>query len=103
MGILASEITQPYTCVSLKTVIYPCVSALGDTPMDAISIPHDVPDNERGAFDITTFCLAYKLSRSMVYREIKDGRLRVMKVGNRTLISRRAARDYERLCEQTQV
>jgi hypothetical protein len=28
----------------------------------------------------------------MVYREIKDGRLRVMKVGNRTLISRRAAR-----------
>jgi len=26
-----------------------------------------------------------------------------MKVGNRTLISRRAARDYERLCEQTQV
>jgi hypothetical protein len=36
----------------------------------------------------------------MVYREIKDGRLRVMKVGNRTLISRRAARDYERLCEQ---
>ena len=45
------------------------------------TIPHEVPDNERGAFDISTFCLAYKLSRSMVYREIKDGRLRVMKVG----------------------
>jgi hypothetical protein len=71
--------------------------------MDAITIPRDLPDNERGAFDITQFCLAYRLSRSMVYREIKEGRLRVMKVGNRTLISRRAARDYERLCEQTQV
>jgi hypothetical protein len=67
------------------------------------TFPYDAPESERGAFDITGFCLAYRLSRSMIYREIRDGRLRVMKVGNRTLISRRAARDYELLCEKTQV
>jgi len=52
-----------------------------------------------GAFSISEFCLAYKLSRSAVYKQISARRLRTMKVGSRTLISRRAARDWETLCE----
>jgi hypothetical protein len=52
-----------------------------------------------GAFSISEFCLAYKLSRSAVYKQISARRLRTMKVGARTLISRRAARDWETLCE----
>jgi len=52
-----------------------------------------------GAFSIPEFCLAYRLSRSAVYKQISARRLRTMKVGSRTLISRRAARDWETLCE----
>jgi hypothetical protein len=52
-----------------------------------------------GAFSISNFCRAYKLSRSAVYKQITARRLRTMKVGSRTLISRRAARDWETLCE----
>ena len=53
-----------------------------------------------GAFDIPGFLSAYRLSRSKLYKEIAARRLRVMKVGTRTLISRRAALDWERLCER---
>jgi hypothetical protein len=56
-------------------------------------------DDLDGAFSISEFCLAYKLSRSDVYKQISARRLRTMKVGSRTLISRRAARDWETLCE----
>jgi hypothetical protein len=52
-----------------------------------------------GAFSISEFCLAYRISRSAVYKQIQARRLRTMKVGSRTLISRRAARDWETLCE----
>jgi excisionase family DNA binding protein len=34
------------------------------------------------------FCERHSLSRSAAYREIRDGRLRVTKVGRRTLIAR---------------
>jgi hypothetical protein len=46
-----------------------------------------------GAFSISEFCFAYRLSRSAVYKQIQAHRLRTLKVGSRTLISRRAARD----------
>jgi hypothetical protein len=52
-----------------------------------------------GAYDVPSFLLAYHLSRSKFYNEVAAGRLRVMKVGSRTLISRQAAYDWERLCE----
>jgi hypothetical protein len=58
--------------------------------------------DELGAFSIPAFCLAYGISRSAVYSEIRAGRLKVMKVGTRTLISRRAATEWERACEQPQ-
>lgn len=34
------------------------------------------------------FCARHSLSRTAAYREIRDGRLRITKVGRRTLIAR---------------
>jgi excisionase family DNA binding protein len=38
------------------------------------------------ALSITEFCHIYGIGRTRVYVEIKAGRLRAVKVGNRTLI-----------------
>jgi hypothetical protein len=40
------------------------------------------------AFTIPGFCAAYGIGRTLVYEEIKAGRLSARKVGNRTLILR---------------
>lgn len=37
------------------------------------------------------FCERHSLSRTAAYREIRDGRLRITKVGRRTLIAREDA------------
>ncbi len=34
------------------------------------------------------FCARHSLSRTAAYREIRDGRLRITKVGRRTLVAR---------------
>src|SRR5215470_11029165 len=54
---------------------------------------------ELGAFTVYQFCARYNVSRSRVYSEIREGRLRAAKSGTRTLITFRAARDWERLGE----
>ena len=51
------------------------------------------------AFTIREMMSAYRISRTALYNEIRSGRLKVMKVGSRSLITRRARRDWERLCE----
>jgi excisionase family DNA binding protein len=51
------------------------------------------------AYDIPSFCAAFSLGRTRVYQEIKDGRLRIMKVGRRTLISVQAADEWCRRAE----
>ncbi len=43
------------------------------------------------AYDIKSFCKAYSVSRSFAYEEIRAGRLKIVKVGRRTLITRRDA------------
>lgn len=43
-------------------------------------------DSEARALDIEGFCRAYSIGRSLAYREIKEGRLRVVKCGRRTLV-----------------
>ena len=40
------------------------------------------------------FCGRHSLSRTAAYREIRDGRLRVTKVGRRTLIARIDAEEW---------
>jgi hypothetical protein len=46
------------------------------------------------AYDMRSFCAAYGISRSFAYVEIKAGRLKTLKAGRRTLISRQAADDW---------
>ncbi len=46
------------------------------------------------AYDIKSFCMAFNVSRSFVYDEIKVGRLKIVKVGRRTLIPRDYAREW---------
>ena len=46
------------------------------------------PSPPTGTLSISGFCGAYNIGRTTVYEEIKAGRLRAVKVGNRTLIRR---------------
>ena len=41
---------------------------------------------KRGAFSMNGLCHAYQIGRTRIYEEIAAGRLRVRKVGRRTLI-----------------
>lgn len=46
---------------------------------------------QRGAMSIETFCQWSGIGRSLVYKEIEAGRLRIKKVGRRTIITSEAA------------
>ena len=46
---------------------------------------------QKQVYSIQEFAAAYGVSRSTVYKEIETGRLRILKVGRRTLISLEAA------------
>ena len=48
-------------------------------------------DELRGALSIDGFCKLYGLGRTFAYELIKEGKLRAVKCGNRTLILRRDA------------
>ena len=48
-------------------------------------------DNLRGALSIDGFCKLFALGRTFAYEQIKEGKLRAVKCGNRTLILRRDA------------
>jgi excisionase family DNA binding protein len=51
----------------------------------------DKYDDLRGALSIDGFCKLYGLGRTFAYEQIKEGKLRAVKCGNRTLILRRDA------------
>lgn len=46
------------------------------------------------AYDILTFCKLFSIGRTLAYREIKEGRLKIVKVGRRTLITATAAQQW---------
>lgn len=46
------------------------------------------------AYDIASFCKAYSIGRTRAYQEIKEGRLKVAKVGKRTLIPAQSAEEW---------
>jgi excisionase family DNA binding protein len=50
----------------------------------------------RGALSVDAFCKLYGLGRTCAYEQIKDGRLRAVKCGNRTLVLRRDAEAWAR-------
>lgn len=48
-------------------------------------------DDLRGAYSLAAFCRAYNVGLTFTYQKIKDGKLRAVKAGGRTLILRRDA------------
>ncbi len=54
----------------------------------------------RKAFDILEFCAAYHIGRSSAYGEIREGRLKIFKVGKLTRISVEAAENWRREREE---
>ena len=56
--------------------------------------------NDIGAYSIGEFAHSFNMSRSSVYAEIRAGRLKVAKIGARTIITRKRARDYQELLER---
>lgn len=62
--------------------------------------PKGRPDFETDAYSIRTFASRNGLSFGKAYQEVSAGRLRTMKVGRRTLVTKEAAADWRALCEQ---
>ena len=54
----------------------------------------------RKAFKIPEFCEAYRIGRSTTYEEIREGRLKIFKVGKLTLISVEAGENWRRQREE---
>jgi hypothetical protein len=68
--------------------------------MKRISENSPAPEIPKAAFSVDDLIVAYGLSRQSIYNEINAGRLRVMKVGRRTLISAEAREDWCRALEE---
>lgn len=45
-------------------------------------------DDLRGAYSLAAFCRAYNVGLTFTYQKIKDGELRAVKAGSKTLILR---------------
>ncbi|MCZ6859587.1 MAG: helix-turn-helix domain-containing protein [Alphaproteobacteria bacterium] len=50
-------------------------------------------------FSLAEVCDLTRLGRTTIYSEINSGRLKIVKVGRRTLISREALRDWRERIE----
>jgi excisionase family DNA binding protein len=60
-------------------------------------------DEEAEAYRVSEFCQRYKISRTSLYKEVSEKRLRFIKRGRRTLIARlEAERWFAALCQQGQ-
>ncbi len=54
----------------------------------------------RQTYSVSEFCRAHGISRAHFYKLLRDGRgPRIMKVGNRTLVSCEAAQEWRRAME----
>lgn len=51
-------------------------------------------ENGHGALSILQFCKWAGIGRSLAYKEIESGQLKIKKVGRRTLVTMDAARDW---------
>lgn len=49
---------------------------------------------EKHAFSIEEFCRLYSIGKTKTYEEIKDGKLKIKKVGRRTIITAEAAKEW---------
>lgn len=51
-------------------------------------------EHQRKAYDLKSFCEAFSIGRTKVYQEIREGKLKTLKVGRRTIITAQAADDW---------
>jgi hypothetical protein len=56
-----------------------------------MSIPKENAEVGTGALSVADFCRMYDVGQTFTYQQIKDGTLRAVKAGGRTLILRRDA------------
>jgi len=62
-----------------------------------------IPNTERVNWGVDAFAIAHGIGRTLVYEEIKKGELKIIKVGNRTLIPDSEAKAWqERKAEASQ-
>lgn len=48
---------------------------------------HGQPNGERGAFSVDEFCAWARIGRSKFYQEIQQGRLRLRKIGRKSIVT----------------
>jgi excisionase family DNA binding protein len=51
-------------------------------------------ENKKRAFSVAEFCERYGIGRTSAYEEIRAGRLRIVKVGKRTLVPEDSAEKW---------
>jgi excisionase family DNA binding protein len=51
-------------------------------------------EKRKRAFSIAEFCERYGIGRTSAYQEIRKGRLRVVKVGKRSLVTEDSAEEW---------
>jgi excisionase family DNA binding protein len=54
-----------------------------------------IEDDHLAALTIRDFCKRYRVGHTLVYEMIKDGRLRAVKCGQRTLLLTKDVKDWE--------
>jgi hypothetical protein len=54
------------------------------------------PTSDLGAFSITKFGIMFSLSRGMIYKLRNEGKLRIAKAGNKSVITTTEARRFQR-------
>jgi len=59
--------------------------------MDAPAVTRPESASAKRAFSIAEFCDRYGIRRTKTYQEIKAGRLRIVKVGRRSLVREKDA------------
>ena len=63
--------------------------------LDQIHTISQMPNIERVNWRVDDFCHAHGIGRTLVYEEIKRGELKIIKVGNRTLIPDSEAKAWQ--------
>lgn len=53
-----------------------------------------MPELQRIAYDIDSFAKLFSIGRTKIYEEIREGRLRALKCGRRTIITAQAADEW---------
>jgi hypothetical protein len=64
-----------------------------------MSIHDDSSGSDLGAFTLDEFCQLFKISRGLCYKERRAGRLIFSRIGDRTIVTKHQARQYQRLLE----